>query len=121
MEAGHYLRRPVPGHLQHHRHSERVQGAGPTDVIVGANVVTNTHFNLQVGGVSEKISVEADAVMLQTEKTHLHTELTEKAIQEMPLNQYRNYQTLINLVPGATPGVFQNAIAEHAERALTPT
>jgi len=90
-----------------------------TDVIVGANVVTNTNFNLQVGGVSEKISVEADAVMLQTEKTDVHTELTEKAVLEMPLNQYRNYQTLINLVPGATPGVFQNAIADTPERALS--
>ncbi|HWI68043.1 MAG TPA: carboxypeptidase-like regulatory domain-containing protein, partial [Nitrospiraceae bacterium] len=90
-----------------------------TDVTVGANVVTNANFNLQVGAVSEKISVEADAVMLQTEKTDVHTELTEKAILEMPLNQYRNYQTLINLVPGATPGVFQNAIADTPERALS--
>src|SRR5207245_10113864 len=48
-----------------------------------------------------------------------HTELTEKAILDMPLNQYRNYQTLINLVPGATPGVFQNAIADTPERALS--
>src|SRR5437588_553448 len=37
----------------------------------------------------------------------------------MPLKQYRNYQTLINLVPGATPGVFQNAIADTPERALS--
>src|SRR5437667_1184496 len=37
----------------------------------------------------------------------------------MPLNQYRNFQTLINLVPGATPGVFQNAIADTPERALS--
>ncbi len=91
-----------------------------TDVSVGANVVTNTNCNnLQVGSVSEKITVEAAAVTLQTEKTDVHTEIPEKAIQEMPLNQYRNYQTLINLVPGATPGQFQNAIADTPERALT--
>src|SRR5207244_4370437 len=75
--------------------------------------------NLQVGTVSEQVTVEASVVALQTEKTDLHTELTEKAILEMPLNQYRNYQTLINLVPGATPGVFQNAIADTPERALS--
>jgi hypothetical protein len=90
-----------------------------TDVRVGANVVTNANFNLQMGSVSEKVTVEAEAVTLQTEKTDVHTEITEKAIQEMPLNQYRNYQTLINLVPGATPGQFQNAIADSPERALT--
>jgi len=90
-----------------------------TSVNIGANVVTNTNFNLQVGSVSEKVTVEAEAVTLQTEKTDVHTEIPSKAILEMPLNQYRNYQTLINLVPGATPGGFQNAIADTPERALT--
>ena len=90
-----------------------------TSVNVAANVVTNTNFNLQVGSVSERVTVEADTITLQTEKTDVHTEIPEKAILEMPLNQYRNYQTLINLVPGATPGQFQNAIADSPERALT--
>jgi hypothetical protein len=90
-----------------------------TSVNVAANVVTNINFNLQVGSVSEKVTVEAEAVTLQTEKTDVHTEIPSKAILEMPLNQYRNYQTLINLVPGATPGQFQNAIADTPERALT--
>ena len=90
-----------------------------TGVNIGANVVTNTNFNLQVGSVSEKVTVEAEGVTLQTEKTDVHTEIPSKAILEMPLNQYRNYQTLINLVPGATPGQFQNAIADSPERALS--
>src|SRR6266480_1455364 len=90
-----------------------------TKLAVAANTVTNGDAKLQVGAVSEQVTVEASAVTLQTEKTDLHTELTEKAILDMPLNQYRNYQTLINLVPGATPGVFQNAIADTPERALS--
>jgi len=90
-----------------------------TSVTVAANVTTNTNFNLQVGSVSEQVTVEAEGVTLQTEKTDVHTEIPSKAILEMPLNQYRNYQTLINLVPGATPGKFQNAIADSPERALT--
>src|SRR6202011_3851353 len=69
--------------------------------------------------VTEQVTVEASTVTLQTEKTDLHTDLTEKAILEMPLNQYRNFQTLINLVPGATPGSFQNAIADTPERGLS--
>src|SRR6266852_6274346 len=86
---------------------------------IGANTVTNGDTKLQVGTVSEQVTVEASVVNLQTEKTDLHTELSEKAILNMPLNQYRNFQTLINLVPGATPGVFQNAIADTPERALS--
>src|SRR3989442_5360032 len=90
-----------------------------TNLSVGANTVTIGDTKLQVGTVSEQVPVEASAVNLQTEKTDLHTELTSKAILDMPLNQYRNFQTLINLVPGATPGVFQNAIADTPERGLS--
>src|SRR5216684_3041159 len=90
-----------------------------TNLAVAVNTLTNGDAKLQVGAVSEQVTVEASTLTLQTEKSDLHTELTEKAILDMPLNQYRNYQTLINLVPGATPGVFQNAIADTPERALS--
>jgi len=90
-----------------------------TSLRIGANTVAIADASLQVGALSDQITVEASAVMLQTEKSDVHTQLTEKAILDMPLNQYRNYQTLINLVPGATPGVFQNAIADTPERALS--
>jgi Carboxypeptidase regulatory-like domain/TonB dependent receptor len=90
-----------------------------TNLMVAANTVTNGDAKLQVGAMSEQVTVEASVVNLQTEKSDVHTELSEKAILNMPLNQYRNFQTLINLVPGATPGVFQNAIADTPERALS--
>ena len=100
----------------------KVSGFKPltqTNLVIAANVVTNSDVKLQVGAVSEQVTVEAAAVTLQTEKTDVHTELTSEAVLDMPLNQYRNFQTLINLVPGATPGVFQNAIADTPERALS--
>ena len=90
-----------------------------TGLRVGANTVATADASLQVGAMADQVTVEASAVSLQTEKSDVHTEIPAKAILEMPLNQYRNYQTLINLVPGATPGVFQNAIADTPERALS--
>jgi hypothetical protein len=90
-----------------------------TGLTIAANTVANADARLEVGAMTEQVTVEASAVTLQTEKTDLHTELTSKAILDMPLNQYRNFQTLINLVPGATPGVFQNAIADTPERGLS--
>src|SRR5438094_5226957 len=119
-ESGHYTITDVPPGS--YDLTVKVSGFKPltqTNLTVAANVVTNGDARLQVGAVSDQVIVEAAAVSLQTEKTDLHTELTEKAILDMPLNQYRNYQTLINLVPGATPGVFQNAIADTPERALS--
>ncbi len=119
-DTGHYVIIDVsPGNYDL---TVKVSGFKPltqTGLTIRTNAVTNADINLQVGAVSEQVTVEASAVTLQTEKTDLHTELSEKAILDMPLNQYRNYQTLINLVPGATPGVFQNAIADTPERALS--
>ena len=37
----------------------------------------------------------------------------------MPLNQFRNYQALINLVPGATPVGLQNAETDTPARSLS--
>jgi hypothetical protein len=71
--------------------------------------------------VAEAVTVTAEATLLQTEKADLHTELTSKELTNLPLNQYRNYQALLNLVPGATPAQFQNAEIDTPGRALTTT
>ena len=60
----------------------------------------------------------SETTLLQTEKADLSTELTSKEIVNLPLNQFRNYQTLINLVPGATPAQFQNAEIDTPGRSL---
>src|SRR5690242_18350762 len=119
-ENGHYLVTDLPpGGYDLKVTASGFKPLTQTNLTVAANTVMNGDAKLQVGAVSEQVTVEASTVTLQTEKTDVHTELTSEAILDMPLNQYRNFQTLINLVPGATPGVFQNAIADTPERALS--
>jgi len=119
-ENGHYrITDLVPGNYDLKVTASGFKPLTQTNLMVSANIVTNADVNLQLGAMSEQVTVEASVVNLQTEKSDVHTELSEKAILNMPLNQYRNFQTLINLVPGATPGKFQNAIADTPERALS--
>jgi Carboxypeptidase regulatory-like domain/TonB dependent receptor len=119
-ESGHYTITDVPpGNYDLKITASGFKPLTQTNLTVTANTVMNGDAKVQVGAVSEQVTVEASTVTLQTEKTDVHTELTSEAILDMPLNQYRNFQTLINLVPGATPGVFQNAIADTPERALS--
>jgi outer membrane receptor protein involved in Fe transport len=54
---------------------------------------------LEVGEMSEKVTVEAQAELLQTEKGSVETILEEKVIRELPLNG-RNPTQLVALVPG---------------------
>ena len=83
------------------------------------NTVRREDITLDVGQISETVTVQASALALQTEKMDLHVDLGSDAITNLPLPRYRNYQSLINLVPGATPGVYQNTIQAAPARALS--
>lgn len=90
-----------------------------TSVNVSINTVTRVDANIQVGAVTETITVEASAAVLQTTKSDVNVNLESRAMENLPLSNYRNFQTLINLVPGATPARFQNAITDTPGRALS--
>ena len=89
-----------------------------TNVPVTAGQISRVDVKLEVGALNETVTVASGQELLQTDKSDLHTELKSQEITNLPLNQYRNYQTLINLVPGATPGTFQNAQTDTPGRSL---
>ncbi len=88
-------------------------------VAVSINKVTRVDANIKLGGLTESVSVEASTAVLQTTKSDVSTNLDTQAIENVPLSGYRNFQTLINLVPGATPARYQNAVTDTPGRALT--
>lgn len=90
-----------------------------TNVEVTINTVTRVDVRLEVGTVTEEITVSAQALALQTDKSETRAELGGQAIATLPLPNFRNYQSLINLVPGATPGEFQNTYMSAPARALS--
>jgi len=89
----------------------------------GVNVqisnVTRLDMKLEVGELTQSITVEASSAILQTAKTDVSATVESKAIENLPLSNYRNYQSLINLVPGVTPGRFQNAVIDTPMRDFT--
>ena len=88
-------------------------------VSVSINSVTSVDATVQVGPVTEQVSVEASTALLQTSKANVSVNLDTRAMENLPLPGYRNFQSLINLVPGATPGRLQNAVTDTPGRALT--
>ncbi|RPI23070.1 MAG: TonB-dependent receptor [Acidobacteria bacterium] len=89
------------------------------NVVVTVGNVTRQDVNLEVGGVAETITVSGAGTLLQTDTSDVKSQVETKEITDLPLNQYRNYQSLLNLVPGATPAEFQNAVTDTPGRALT--
>ncbi len=90
-----------------------------TGVDVSAGNPVRRDIKLEVGALTEVVNVVSDAALLKTEKADLSTKLTSRELVNLPLNQYRNYQKLLDLVPGATPAQFQNAEIASPGRALS--
>ena len=89
-----------------------------TDIDVTPNTVSRIDPKMDVGQLTEQVTVEANAVSLQTEKADTHGVIEAKQITSMPIGGYRNYQTLINLIPGASPAQLQNSITDTPGRSL---
>jgi hypothetical protein len=88
-------------------------------VTVRINVATRVDAIVQVGALNEQVTVEASTAVLQTTKTDVSVSLDTESMENLPLSGYRNFQSLINLVPGATPARFQNAVTDTPGRALS--
>jgi hypothetical protein len=89
-----------------------------TNIIITANTIARSDIQFELGATTEQITVQAEAAQIQTDKADTHTTITSQAISQMPLPGYRNYQSLMNLVPGATPTRFQNSMTDTPGRSL---
>ena len=87
-------------------------------VNVTAGNPVRVNVTLAIGALSEVVQVTSEKTLIQTDKADLHTELSSEEITNLPLNVYRNYQALMNLVPGATPFQEQNATIDTPGRSL---
>ncbi len=78
--------------------------ASGVDLHVAENKVVN--LDLQVGQVSETVTVTSEAAPVETRSGEVSSLITEKQVTELPLNG-RNYAQLALMVPGVSP-VTQN-------------
>ena len=69
------------------------------DVVLNSTV--RIDVELQPGQVNEQIVVTAEVPLLQTDRTDTGRKIEQRQMSEMPLTQNRNFQSLLNLVPGS--------------------
>ncbi len=118
-EGGRYSIGSVsPGDYELRVSSQGFRTSVRADVEVTINTVSRVDLKLEVGQMTEQVTVAGTAVMLQTDKSDVRTEISGQVVQNIPLPGYRNYQSLIALVPGASPPAFQNAVVDTPGRAL---
>src|SRR6266446_10491857 len=74
--------------------------AAAVDLHVSENRIVN--LDVQVGQISETVTVSSDAAPVETRSGDVSSLISEKQITELPLNG-RNYSQLALMVPGVSP------------------
>jgi hypothetical protein len=72
------------------------------NVLVDVNTTIRVDLTLEIGAVSEAVSVTAESPLLQTDRTDTGRSIESKMITDIPLTFNRNFQSIIVTVPGAT-------------------
>jgi len=72
------------------------------NVEVKVNTTIRVDLALEVGNVSESVSVTAEAPLLQTDRADTGRLLESRQVAQLPLGFNRNFQGLLVTVPGAT-------------------
>ena len=105
------------------RYSVTAEAAGfKKEVQAGVDLAVNSSVRVDLrltpGNVSESIEVTASEPPLQTDRADVGRKLETVAVANLPLGVNRNFQSLLNLVPGTTPAQFQHSQFFNAESSL---
>jgi Carboxypeptidase regulatory-like domain len=102
-ESGYYIftsllngRYAVSAELQGFRKTVR------QNVKVDVNTTMRVDLVLEVGTLTEAVTVAAETPVLQTDRTDTGRILESKLVAEMPLTHNRNFQSILITVPGST-------------------
>ena len=83
-----------------------------------SNTSVRVDLSLQAGDVMETVIVTAAPPLLQTDRADISTKIEGVDVVEMPLSSNRNFQSLLNVVPGTAPAVFQHSQFFNAQNSL---
>ncbi len=88
------------------------------DVAVTLNSVARVDVALQVGQLSESVTVSAERPLLQTDRAEVRSELKATELVNLPVSINRNYQYLFRVLPGFTPPAEAHSVPSNPSRAL---
>ncbi len=77
--------------------------AALSGVEVAVNNTTRMDIPLEIGQVTETVEVSASAARLQTDRAEVRAEVTAETLNNVPVPLGRNYQMLLQTIPGFSP------------------
>src|ERR1019366_279276 len=89
-----------------------------TGTVLEANNSPRIDLKLQTGDVNQTVEVLATAATLQTERADTGRTMDAQLVEELPLGVNRNFQNLLDLVPGTMEETFQHSQFFNASSSL---
>jgi hypothetical protein len=114
-ESGLYAKdRLLPGTYEVKAELEGFKAAVVPRVIVSVDTQTPVNFKLEVGAVTEAVTVSGGAPLLKTDRADVATRFDAKELTELPVLD-RNFTKFILLTPGAQQMGWQHAASENPQ------
>ena len=98
--------------------SDGFRSHSETGVPVGVKDVTRVDVDLQIGEVTEVVEVSATAARLQTDRAEVRAEVGSESLQNVPVPLGRNYQMLLQTLPGFSPPQNAHSVPANPTRAV---
>ena len=83
-----------------------------------ANVVRRFDTQLQVSTVEQTLTVDAEAVALQTDRADVSQQLQSQQLSDLPEGGTRNFQSVFIVIPGFSPPASEHSEAGNPQGAL---
>src|SRR3569833_429423 len=83
-----------------------------------SNSTIRVDITMQPGNVTETVTVTTAPPVLQTARADISTKIDSPSVMALPLTTGRNFQSLLNLVPGTSPATFQHSQFFNAQNSL---
>ncbi len=114
-ESGNYLKdRLLPGTYEVKAELAGFKTAIVQRVLVSVDTQTPVNFKLEVGAVSEEVTVSGGAPLLKTDRADVATRFDSRELTELPVLD-RNFTKFILLTPGAQQMGWQHAPSENPQ------
>lgn len=90
-------------------------------VRVNVNEIARVNAQLQVASATQSVTVTAEAPLLQTDRSDVHTDMNAAQVQSLPSisSEGKSFQGLYKIVPGASLPMESNSAGGNPQRAMT--
>lgn len=89
-------------------------------VILHANEIARVDAELKIASATQNVTVSTEAPILQTDNADVHTDITSRQVENMPImgTEGANFQALLRTIPGAGLSAETNSQAGNPQRAI---